>query len=459
MSDQASPADPLSASPGRNHIDRVGRRLDQVFAAEEREGQHLAIKGRSVALLAIAILLPFVAPFPDVLYYHGLLAVFLLLGFADARLSLRGPRRPWYGYAFMAMDFALLSFTLLYPNPLATFEFPPQLVLRSGIFIYFFVLLCGLAFTYRPRTMLLGGVVGALAWAVGVLWIVTLPDTKVLVSVNLPPDVFLRAVMEPTFVDMGTRLQEIVVFLIVAGLLAVIVARSRRLVLRQAASERARGNLARHFPPNMVDRLSQMDSPLTQVREQEVAVLFADVVGFTRWSENRSPAEVIAFLRQVHARLERAVFEHGGTLDKFIGDGVMATFGTPETGPHDAANGLRALRSILDSFDEWNASRSRRGEGAVRISVGLHYGTVVIGDIGSERRLEFAVLGDTVNLASRLERLTRGVGCRAAVSDATVRAVREAETGDVAASLLDGLTPGAAEEIRGRQESVRIWTL
>lgn len=290
-------------------------------------------------------------------------------------------------------------------------------------------------------------------------WINALPDTVISVSRDLPPDEFFKAVLEPTYLDLGVWLQEVVVFLIVAGLLAAIVTRSRRLVLRQVASERERGNLARYFPPSMVEQLSHMDSPLTQVREQMVAVLFADVVGFTRWSEDRNPAQVIDLLREVHVRLEGAVFEHGGTLDKFIGDGIMATFGTPEVGPHDAANALRGMHSILAAFDEWNGVRVEQGESPVEISVGLHFGAVVMGDIGSERRLEFAVLGDTVNVASRLESLTRSAKCRAAVSDATVHAIYDAESDIVAKQLLDGLTQGAVEEIRGRQESVRIWTL
>lgn len=459
MSDQVIPAVSMLMTSGQSQLDQIAPRQRQAFEAEEREGQQLAIRGRSLALVVIAILLCFVTPFPGVFYYHGLLAIFLLLGLADALLSQRGLRRPWHGYAFATLDFALLSFMLLYPNPFGAFEYQPQLGFRSGTFVYFIVLLCGLAFSYHPRTMLLGGLAGAVMWALGVLWIVVQPDTTIWASHELPPDAHIRAILEPTYVDMGARLHEIVSFLIVAGLLAVIVARSRRLVLRQVASERERGNLARYFPPSMVDRLAQMDSPLTQVREQKVAVLFADVVGFTRWSENRTPTEVIAFLRQVHARLERAVFEHEGTLDKFIGDGVMATFGTPEVGPHDAANALRTVRSILGSFEEWNASRMVQGDDPVQISVGLHYGTVVTGDIGSERRLEFAVLGDTVNLASRLERLTRSVNCSAVVSDATVQAIRSGEIKAVTGQLLDGLSPGAAEKIRGRHERVKIWTL
>lgn len=438
---------------------RMRERIRAAFDAEEQEGLELAVKGRSLALIAIALLLFIVNPLPDVLYYHALIAVFLLLGLLNAWLSRSRFRQAWHGYAFATIDFALLSFVLLYPNPFAGISYPPQLSLRFGNFVYFFVLLCGLAFSYRPRLMLIGGLAGTAMWVLGVLLIIALPETKIDISGDLSPDQIIRAMLQPTFVVAGAHIQQAVVFLIVAGLLAAVVARSRRLVIRQAVSERERGNLARYFPPSMVDRLARMDAPLSQVREHDAAVLFADIVGFTRFSETHRPTEVIAFLRQVHERLETAVFENGGTLDKFIGDGVMATFGTPEAGPDDAGNALRCLQAILNSFDTWNALRSEQGKAPVHIAVGLHYGPVVSGDIGSERRLEFAVLGDTVNVASRLERLTRSVGCRAIVSDAVVDTARQGASGGAAQELLDGLKKGAAVEIPGRQRAVAIWTI
>ena len=282
----------------------------------------------------------------------------------------------------------------------------------------------------------------------------TLPGTKFRAGSDVTnAQAAIDAILRPEFVDLGVRLQEVVVFLIVAALLAVIVTRARSLVWRQAAAERERANLARYFAPTIVDRLAQTEAPLSQVREQAVAVLFGDIVGFTQWAEPRRPTEVIGLLRQVHARLEQAVFEHGGTLDKFVGDGVMATFGTPEPGPRDAANGLACVHAILADFERWNATRAAAGESEVRIALGLHYGAVVVGDIGTERRLELAVLGDTVNVASRLERLTRELDCHAVVSDAVVQAL----PGD-ADALVGPLTQAAPQRLRGRSEMVAVRT-
>ncbi len=206
--------------------------------------------------------------------------------------------------------------------------------------------------------------------------------------------------------------------------MALVVARSRGLVVRQAALERERGNLARYFPPATVDRLARQDQALAQVREQDAAVLFADLVGFTTWAERHAPNEAIGLLREVHARLEDEVFRCDGTLDKFIGDGLMATFGTPEPGPRDAINARRCLRAIADDFAAWNERRRGRGKAPIEIAIGLHYGPVVVGNIGTDRRLEFAVLGDTVNVASRLEAMTRELNCVALISTSVAEAVR-----------------------------------
>ena len=114
-------------------------------------------------------------------------------------------------------------------------------------------------------------------------------------------------------------------------------------------------------------------------------------------------------LRDYHDRLGQAVFDNNGTLDKYIGDGLMATFGTPDPGPQDAANALQCAMDMIASLEDWNAERIGEGKAPVRVGIGLHYGAVIAGDIGNERRLEYSVIGDTVNIASRLEHLTRNL--------------------------------------------------
>lgn len=428
-------------------------KIAEAFAEEQRASTYLAIKCRTAALVVIAILLCFLVSFPAVFYYHALILVFILSGLANLALMRSGLLRSWHPFVFIFADFALISFTLLYRNPFIETDLPHQFILRFGNFAYLFVLLTGLAFSYRPALVFWGGLAGALCWGAGVIWLLGLPDT--ITEYDLPGSTrgIALAFFEPTFIDIGIRVQEIVLFLIVAGLLGTVVVRSRRLVLRQASLERERSNLARYFPPATVDLLAGQDDPLADVREHEAAVLFADVVGFTAWAEDHQPRETIGLLRAVHLRLENAVFEHGGTLDKFIGDGMMATFGTPEPSDDDTQRALACIVAILAAFDEWNAERAARGRQPVRISLGLHYGPVVVGDIGSRRRLEFAVLGDTVNVASRLESLTRQLDCRAVVSSEVIGALPGGHP------ALDGFRDHGPVALKGRHDRVHVWTL
>jgi adenylate cyclase len=166
---------------------------------------------------------------------------------------------------------------------------------------------------------------------------------------------------------------------------------------------------------------------------------------------------VVALLRDFHQRMERAVFDHHGTLDKFLGDGLMATFGNPDPSPHDAGNALRCGRAMLLAMDLWNLEREEAGAEPIKVSIGIHYGTVVLGDIGSERRLEYAVLGDSVNVASRLEELTRSLGVRMAISDHLATAIRDDADAE-AGNLLSEYNNAGPQSVRGRDEPIIVWT-
>jgi adenylate cyclase len=155
---------------------------------------------------------------------------------------------------------------------------------------------------------------------------------------------------------------------------------------------------------------------------------------------------VVADLRRYYAVIERAVFDHGGTLDKYLGDGVMATFGTPVPEAGDAANALRAARAIVTGVDALNLG--------MQVSVGVHFGRATCGDVGPARRLEFAVLGDTVNVASRLEATSRDLGARIVVSYA---ALARARADGVDAATLQGMTALHEVTLRGRRTPIDIW--
>ena len=223
------------------------------------------------------------------------------------------------------------------------------------------------------------------------------------------------------------------------------------------ATERERGNLARYVSPNLVDLLAAKDEPIGQVRRQDVAVVFADMVGFTRLSARETPERTMTLLRELHARLTEVVLAHGGTLEKYLGDGLMATFGTPVSSGRDASKALQCAVDMVDAVATWNRRRIAAGERSLEISIGAHFGPVILGDLGTDRRLEYAVVGATVNLASRLEALTRRLSSPVVVS----RAVIDASLGEPGGppSCLKAFVPLEPQAIDGYDDKVEVFVL
>jgi len=451
----------------RAALSRAGSRRDTeaetvqfaraTLAAAKREGLQLAVRARYVALVVIACLLPIIYPAWEQLYYIVLLSPFALIGWAQVRLGRVGASRP--ELALLFCDLALLTFILVVPNPFSSAHWPVASQYHFGNFIYFFVLLSGATLAYSWRTVIAVGTWTSVLWLVGMIWVWWQPDRDpeltARIAAAVGSDQRLFQLISPNSIVLSARIQEIVVFMIVAVTLAVAVRRDNDLLMRHAAVERERGNLARYFSPNVVEELSKNDEPLKQVRTQNVAVLFVDIVGFTAFADARTPEEVVRTLREFHALMEQEVFRHSGTLDKYLGDGLMATFGTPFAGRADASNALRCAQAMMAAADQWSGRRQATGEAPIRVSFGLHYGPVVLGDIGLTR-LEFAVIGSTVNAASRLEALTRVLDCALVASDDLVKRAK-AELDNVDA-VFRALVARAPLTIRGLEHPIAIWT-
>lgn len=431
-------------------------RLDAAFAREERRGLMVAAAARSAAVVFILGWLAVASPERGLAYAWvlGSAAFFLVTGLAQLWLYRRGRALRLAAYLLILVDSLALAAVLLLPNPYLVPPVPPAIPLRYATFMYFFVMLMQAAFSFRPRLLLWTGLCGAGAWTAGFLWILTRPET-----ITDPPAGASRAAMraayfDPNYVSVLKYQNEVIVFLLVSAGLALLVRRSRALVAERASAERARGNLARYFSPKVVDTLAERDEPLGRVRRQAVGVLFADLVGFTTMAEEMTPEEVMTLLRDFHGRMEEEVFRHGGCLEKFIGDALLATFGVPDTGRRDATDALACARGMLAALAAWNLERDAAGLRPLQIGLGLHYGPVVAGDIGSRRSMAFATVGDTTNVTSRLQSLTRDLRVGIVASGALVAAV-EREAADPA--LLRGLTARGPTALRGRDAPIELW--
>ena len=171
-----------------------------------------------------------------------------------------------------------------------------------------------------------------------------------------------------------------------------------------AREQVARATYGRFLPDYVVKQiLLDPDSIKLGGVNQTITVLFADIRGFTRLSENASPEKVVQLLNRYFSTMSEIIFKHGGTLDKFIGDGLMALFGAPHATPKDACDAIAAAIEMQRNMKNINDELRAAGLGDIRIGIGLHTGEATVGYIGSERRSEYTAIGDTVNVSSRLE--------------------------------------------------------
>ena len=182
--------------------------------------------------------------------------------------------------------------------------------------------------------------------------------------------------------------------------------------------------------------------------EQVVTIMFVDIRGFTSRSANIAPARAVALLNEFLGAMVHVVeAQHGGMVNKFLGDGFMAVFGIGAENAQHADDALAAGRAMQRALHELNAELATRGEASMQIGIGINTGAAIVGSIGSPERLEFTVIGSAVNLASRIEALTKTVGAPLLVTEATAAALQHR----------DGLRDCGPQQVRGVDQPVRVF--
>jgi adenylate cyclase len=221
-------------------------------------------------------------------------------------------------------------------------------------------------------------------------------------------------------------------------------------VVALVREQREKRRLSRFFSPDVVRAiLTTSGEEALAGRRRRITVLFSDIRGFTSLSEKLEPEEVVALLREYLTAATAIVFKHGGSVDKYIGDAIMALYSAPFDQPDHAVRAVRTALELQQCVQALSAQWAARGGGSLRSGVGIHTGDAVVGAMGSQQRLEFTAIGDTVNVASRLEGLTKDFGAPIIISQTTLDEV----------GALFQARPLGSVRVKGRDVPVDIYAI
>ncbi|MCA0302597.1 MAG: adenylate/guanylate cyclase domain-containing protein [Proteobacteria bacterium] len=335
--------------------------------------------------------------------------VFVLYGlFAIARLVLAYRRAlpEWLLYVSVVADMALLmgliySFHYKYAQPAVFYLKAPTL-----FFVFVFIALRALRF--EARFVIFAGLAAAAGWVALILY--------ALGGRGGPPNPttdFVEHLTSNAFL-IQAEADKLVAILVTTAVLAIAISRARNLLVRSVSEGAAARDLARFFDPGVADRIRSAALAIRagEGELRDVAILTVDLRGFTRLSVSLEPDAVMKLLQEYQARVCPLITRAGGSIDKFLGDGILASFGAVAPSATAAADALRAADAVIEAADRWSAERRAAGLDGLSVGLAVSSGRVVFGAVGDGERLEFTVIGDAVNLAAKLEKHNKDEKCR-----------------------------------------------
>ncbi|MFQ5984167.1 MAG: adenylate/guanylate cyclase domain-containing protein [Alphaproteobacteria bacterium] len=329
--------------------------------------------------------------------------------FTLVRLGLAYRRRlpEWFVALSVIVDMAVLLLTIWSFH--IQYEQPAGFSLKAPTLLYIFILIALRALRFDARYVVLAGAAAAAGWLMLLFNALVLDRGGSMVTRD-----YVHYITS-TDILVGGELDKVISITMVTVVLAAVLVRARRLLFRSLAEHEVAADLSRFFAPEIAREITASDQRIMPGKGEirDAAVLYVDVRGFTVLARRSAADDVMALLAEYQARMVPVIHRHGGSIDKFLGDGIMATFGAAlRTGTY-AADAVRAVEELVAVTDAWSRERAADGKEALKIGFAVAAGPIVFGAVGEDTRLEYTVIGNAVNLAAKLEKHTKVEGVRA----------------------------------------------
>ncbi len=409
-------------------IDTLPERVREAIRVQQDRSELLIGWVQLVVVLTFSALYV-VSPKPEVMFDLTPWALVTYLCLTVVRLiwAQRARLPEWSLVVSVVFDMTLLmvliwSFHIKYDQPASFY-------LKAPTLLYVFIFIALRALRFDARFVLLAGLVASLGWGILIVYVVTHAPENPMITRDYVDYLTSNSIL------LGAEFDKIISILVVTVIIAAALQRARGLLIRAIAEQAAAQELSRFFAPEIARKIKQSDQQILAGtgEAREAAIVNVDMRGFTKLAETEEPDKVMSLLAEYQSLMVPAIQQHGGSIDKFMGDGILATFGAAQPSETYAADALRAVDEIMRVAEDWQASRDSDGLPAPAVNASVATGRILFGAVGDATRLEYTVIGDAVNLSAKLEKENK---------TQRVRALCDGETFDRALAQGYGQTDG-----------------
>jgi adenylate cyclase len=391
-----------------NHYQRIPERVLNAISAQQDASEKL-VGWIQMAVVFFFGLLYAVSPktfsrdmtFEPVPWFLG---IWLVVTIIRLYLAYRDRMSAPLLYLSIITDMSLLlgmiwSFHLQYQQP-------PAFYLKSPTLLYVFIFIALRALRFEARYVITAGVVAAFGWAIMAVYATLASGGMDVVTRDYVYYLTSNSVLK------GAELDKVITILTVTAIIAVAITRANKLLVKAAAEGAAVHDLSRFFSPEISRQIITAEQEVTAGtgKARDAAILMVDIRGFTHLTTTVKPDDLVCLLAEYQSRIVPIIQRHGGTIDKFMGDGIMATFGAAVTSPTYAADALKTVDDIMEAASTWGAELQQEGKPLLKMGAAVATGRIIFGAVGDESRMEYTVIGDAVNLSAKLEKHTKSEG-------------------------------------------------